>query len=128
MELDLLASPLAIIRLAPSELMPEWTAAARVFLSVTRTAHELSIVADVTAVPTALQTAVTYRAFRVRGPLQHNLVGVFSALATPLALAGIPIFPIATFDTDYLLVGVPDIDAAVHALSAAGHHVMHRDA
>lgn len=52
------------------------------------------------------------------------LIGVVAALAKPQAEAGISIFAISTFDTDYILVHEPDFDAAVGALIQAGHVVV----
>lgn len=65
-----------------------------------------------------------WRTFRVQGPLVMTLIGVVAALANPLAAAGISIFAISTFDTDYVLVHEPDFDAAVDALTRAGHVVV----
>jgi hypothetical protein len=45
-------------------------------------------------------------------------------IATPLADAKIPIFPIATYDTDYVLVAQSDLARAVAALEAAGHRIV----
>jgi hypothetical protein len=59
----------------------------------------------------------------VRGLLALDAVGVVSRLALPLAEAKIPIFPIATHDTDYVLLREPDLSAACDALERAGHHV-----
>ena len=64
-----------------------------------------------------------WRAFRVQGPIVMTLIGVVAALANALADAGISIFAISTFDTDYILVHEPDFDAAVDALTNAGHVV-----
>ena len=44
-------------------------------------------------------------------------------VAVPLADAGISILPVATFDTDYVLVKERDLTAAVAALRASGHTV-----
>jgi hypothetical protein len=121
--LDLLAEPLAIVGLPAGAPVPAWTTNARVFLCVTRTPTELSIVADASAVPVELRPASVHRAFRVRGPLPLDLVGIFAVLASPLAAAGIPIFPVATFETDYLLVASADLDRATRVLAAAGHVV-----
>jgi hypothetical protein len=55
--------------------------------------------------------------------LDFGLTGVLASLATPLAEAGIPIFVLSTFDTDYLLVSAPRVAAAVEALERAGHRV-----
>lgn len=52
-----------------------------------------------------------------------TLIGIVVALSKALADAGISIFAISTFDTDYILVHEPDFDAAVGALSDAGHTV-----
>ena len=45
---------------------------------------------------------------------------------TPLAHAGASIFPIATHDTDYVLVPDARLDDAVRALESAGHAVRAR--
>lgn len=123
LDLDLLPTPLAILRLPDTAPLPAWTGSARAFLSVTRTPGELSIVADAVAVPSDLRTGSSYVALRVRGPLSLDLVGVLAAIAAPLAEAGIPILPIATFDTDYVLVREADAGRAVEALAGAGHRV-----
>ena len=64
-----------------------------------------------------------WRAFMVQGPLVMTLIGVVASLANPLADVGISIFAISTYDTDYVLVHEPDLDAAIDALTAAGHTV-----
>jgi hypothetical protein len=60
---------------------------------------------------------------RSRGPLPFAATGILASLAGPLAEAGISIFAVSTFDTDYLLVPEPQIARAVAALEAAGHQV-----
>ena len=92
---------------------------------ITRTPDELSIVCASEAVPDGVPMEGPWRAFRVRGPLVMTLIGVVAAMANPLADAGIAIFAISTFDTDYILVHEPDFEAAKSALTAAGH--THRD-
>jgi hypothetical protein len=122
--LRVLAAPLALCRLSPTETIPEWTELARSFLSISRTPTELSIVADESAVPAQLSAQRGYRALRVEGTLPLNLIGIFVIVAAPLAAAKIPIFPIATYDTDYVLIAESDLARAVAALEAAGHHVV----
>ena len=56
--------------------------------------------------------------------MQLDMVGVMSALSTPLAIAGVPVSVIATFDTDYLLVHKKHLEHARWALEAAGHTVI----
>jgi hypothetical protein len=93
------------------------------FFSVTRTPAELSAVCDVEAVPPGVKTEAPWSMLAVRGPLDFNLTGVLAALATPLARAGISIFAISTYDTDYVLVRTDDLDRAVLALRKAGHNI-----
>jgi len=42
---------------------------------------------------------------------------------TPLAGAGISLFTISTFNTDYLLVQVEQLQKAIAALRKAGHRI-----
>jgi hypothetical protein len=121
--LDLLPQTVAICRLAPSAAVPEWTRDAHTFLAVVRTPGELSVVADSPAVPPEQDGERDYRLLRVRGPLSLNMVGIFAAIAVPLAAAGVATFPMATFDTDYVMIRSADELLAVRALRAAGHVV-----
>jgi uncharacterized protein len=58
-----------------------------------------------------------------RAPLPPDLVGILVAIAQPLAQAGLSIFAISTYDTDYVLVKERDLPAALAALRGAGHEV-----
>ena len=51
------------------------------------------------------------------------MIGVVASFSTPLAEAGVGIFVISTFDTDYLLLKDVDFSKAVVALQEAGHAV-----
>lgn len=123
LRLDLLAAPLALIRMAPDDAVPAWTNAARHFLTITRTPSELSIVSDAAVVPASVAAERGYRAFRVEGPIPLHVVGVAAALVTPLAQAKIPVFLVATYDTDYLLIRGEDLSHARGTLVGAGHRI-----
>ena len=114
-------------RLEPDAPAPTWAegaaAAAAGFVSVTRTEDELSVICPQERVPGGVRCERDYRAIKVRGPLPVNLVGIFASLAAPLAEAGLSIFPIATYDTDYVLVKGADLPRALEALRGAGHEV-----
>jgi uncharacterized protein len=60
----------------------------------------------------------------VRGPLDFSLVGILASIAAPLAEAGISIFSISTFDTDYILVKEKTLEKAQAVLEEAGHQVL----
>jgi uncharacterized protein len=119
LELRVLESELGIARLAPDAAEPDW--ACGEFVSVTRTAEELSVVRAMGAVPAGLRVAGPWRALVVKGPIDFALTGVLNSLTGPLAGAGVGIFAISTFDTDYLLVQSGELGRAVEVLGAAGH-------
>jgi hypothetical protein len=121
--LELLADTLAICRLDAGAPVPTWAEQSGGFLTVSRTAEELSITAHQRAVPASVPCERDYRALRVRGPLPLDLVGILAAIADPLAAAGLSIFAISTYDTDYVLVKAHDLEAALRVLERAGHQV-----
>ena len=121
--LTVIEARLAVCRLEASSRVPAWVDRAGDFVSFTRTSDELSIVCDMDVVPRGVPMEGPWRAFKVQGPLVMTLIGVVAALANPLADAGISIFAISTYDTDYVLVHEPDLDAAIEALVGAGHTV-----
>ena len=121
--LDLLPDTLAICRLAPDAPIPSWATAPGPFLTISRTHEELSITLAQQAVPAGIRCERDYRAIRVRGTLPPNLIGILLSIAKPLADAGLAIFAISTYDTDYVLVKLSDLPAALGALRAAGHQV-----
>ena len=122
LELTLESWELAVCRLDPTAAVPSW-ATTGAFHAVVRTPGELSIVCDAAAVPSGVRAEKGWRCFSLRGPIPFDETGVLSALAVPLAEAGVGIFVVSTFDTDYLMVAGRNLDAARRALAAAGHTV-----
>ncbi len=121
--LYLLPGEYAVCRFAPDENLPPelWR---QPFVALTRTAEELSVVCPVEAVPPGAQKeARGWAALGVRGPLDFSLVGVLSALTGTLAAAGVSVFAVSTFDTDYLLVRRAALATACRALREAGYLV-----
>ena len=121
-ELELLDPVHAICRLDAAAEVPSWAfQAPGALFSVTRSDDELSIVCADWMPPPGVERSRDWRALRVSGTLEHSLTGVLVSLAAPLAEAGIPIFAISSFDTDYLLVPEPALEPAIAALGGAGH-------
>lgn len=114
----------SVVRLGPEEAVPEWVVAASGFVSITRTAEELSIVCPEPAVPEGSRAEGGWALIRVHGPIPFGVTGVLASLASPLAAAGVSIFALSTFDTDYVLVKSSRLGAACEALASAGHHVL----
>lgn len=119
LHLTTLPFTLAICRLDPVSPFPPWSAASR-FLALVRTDEELSVVCEQTLVPTGIVSERDWRGLKVEGPLDFALTGILARLAAPLADAGIPIFAISTYDTDYLLVKADQLAAACDTLRVAG--------
>ena len=123
MELELLPDRLAICRLDAVDESP--LRASSGLFSVTRTVDELSVVCPEDDAPEAASdVSPGWRALKVHGPLDHNEVGVLASIAGPLAEAGVSLFPLATYDTDYVLVREADVPRARNALIRAGHEVL----
>jgi hypothetical protein len=111
-----------VCRLDSGASVPEWAMTGDLF-SVTRTADELSVVCEQSFVPEGVKCESEWRCLKVLGPLDFGLTGVLASLSAPLAEARISIFVISTYDTDYLMVKVGDLDRAIAALFQAGHVV-----
>ena len=92
-------------------------------LSITRTAEETSVVCLRENAPRGARVEDGWRALKLEGPIPFEEVGVLSALSGSLAGAGLSLFAISTFDTDYILVKEVDLAAAVDALGKAGFEV-----
>ena len=120
--IHLLAEPLSICRLDADAAIPAWATAAP-FFTVSRTMDELSIICPSARVPAGVAANGGWRALKLGGAFDFAEVGVLLRVAGPLAAAGVSIMPVATYDTDYVLVRLPQLDVAVAALRAAGHEV-----
>jgi hypothetical protein len=110
----------AVCRLAADAPRPTW--AKGTFVSVTRTPSELSVVCDRDAVPAGVRAERDWRALVLTGEHDLALAGLLKRLLDPLAGAGVPVFVVSTFDTDYVLVR--RFDTAVSALDDAGFEVL----
>jgi hypothetical protein len=111
---------LAVVRLPAGAELPAWAEASSIF-SVTATATETSVVCAGRNVPTKTRHQKPFTAFEVQGPLDFALTGVLAALLAPLAEAGISVFTLSTFDTDWILVATAEADRAEEEWRRRGH-------
>jgi hypothetical protein len=121
LELHLLAGSYAVSRLSPHEPLPDW--ARGELLALVRTPDELSIVSAADSVPESVRSEPGWRVLRVAGPLDFSLIGILAGLTGALARAGVAVFALSTFDTDYLLVREHDLERALRALESDGHRI-----
>jgi hypothetical protein len=117
----------AVARLDATSAIPDWTASAG-FVSITRTGAELSIVCPERAVPLDATAERGFRMLAVEGPLDFALTGVLASITAALAEAGVSVFAISTYDTDYLLVRNERVEDAAAALRAGGWGIFFEDA
>ena len=120
--LRLLPGTYAVCRLPPETPDPEW--AKGEFVSFTRTCQEVSVVCEEKCVPEGAQRQGDFACLVVAGPLDFALTGVMASLAGPLADAGISIFPLGTYDTDYVFVRRNETQRAIAALEGVGHKIL----
>lgn len=114
----------SILRFGPEEPLPAWTLSAMNFVSITRTPAELSIVLATQDVgPGEFRRDDGWRLLGLQGPIPFETTGVAAEFTSLIAAAGISVFVIATFDTDYLLVQASALEAAIAALEGGGHLV-----
>jgi len=95
------------------------------FCFVGKTDEELSLVCKTADVPeNVTEREDGWRGFRIVGTLDFSLVGVLSKISAVLAGAGIGIFAVSTFNTDYIFVKEDDLAPALDALSKAGYGIV----
>lgn len=122
--LRVMEDSLAVCRLEAGQPLPGWFRPGPL-ASATWSNDELSLVCAEALVPLEeVQCEAGWRALALRGPFAFELVGILSATLVPLAQAGIAIFALSTYDTDYVLVKQARLAEAVDALRAAGHTVL----
>ena len=94
------------------------------FLFLAKTDKELSVVCETAKVPeNTINREDGWTAFRVEGSLEFSLVGILADLSHCLANAGISIFAVSTYDTDYILVKKDNWDKSKSALLNAGYEI-----
>ncbi|PAV22062.1 ribonuclease T2 [Pyrrhoderma noxium] len=92
------------------------------FISVTRTTEEISIVCSLSgeSVADIPKDAAYWKCIKIRGPLPFGMTGIMCDFTTPLKHAGISIFALSTWDTDYVLIPEAQANDAVKALEEDG--------
>jgi len=113
----------AICRLPASADVPLWPMQGK-FFSITRTEEELSIVCEQSLVRDAepqMKVERGWRCLKLHGPILFETTGIIASFTKPLADAGVSVFVVSTFDTDYLLVRSVAVEQTMQILRIAGH-------
>lgn len=127
MNFTLLRDRYSVCRYGPEE-MPALDFSGQELMCAARTAEETSVVCRSGAASGAARIEDGWRALRIDGPLDFGLVGILAEASGRLAAAGISIFALSTFDTDYILVKEARLADAIAALKSGGHVVRDRPA
>ena len=95
------------------------------FFFMGKTDREISLVCRRENVPeNTLEREDGWRGFRIRGILDFSLIGILAKIASLLAEAGISIFALSTYQTDYILVREGDFERALGLLSDRGYVIL----
>jgi uncharacterized protein len=122
LQLSLLKDKYGICTLPSTAPIPGW-ATAQSLASITRTEKELTIVCRQKIIPSQYQSDLNWRCFKIDGSFDLNQVGVISSISSPLAAAGISIYVISTYDTDYFLIQEHNLEQTISVLSGSGHSI-----
>lgn len=94
----------------------------RPFVFLAKTDWELSLVCETEHVPPDVTHAEPgWRAFRVDQALDFGLVGIIAGITKVLAEAGISVFVVSTYDTDYVLLKEKDFEVGFERVSDASY-------
>ena len=108
-----------VYRFAPDEAPPPWAREGD-FTTVSRSPRELSVLAAWRDPDPGVPSIGPLACCAVEGVLDFALTGVIARLTAPLAAGGVSVFSVATYDTDYLLVGAAQAHTARTLLAEAG--------
>lgn len=118
-----MAGSYAVSRLNPAAAIPAWADGAG-FVSISRTADELSIVCEQQRVPAGVTADRDWSALRLVGPFAFDETGIVLSVIRPLSEAGLGVFVVSTFDGDHLLLKTADIGRGIDLLERVGHRVL----
>ncbi len=128
--LSVLEGSYVICRLESNAPVPDWAWHGEL-ANISKTRDELSIVCSASNVPDSVSDTISdtmrcereWAALKLHGPFDFALTGVLVSVLEPLRDAGIGIFAVSTFDTDYVLVKNTNLKLAIQTLRKAGHDI-----
>jgi uncharacterized protein len=120
--LEMAKGEYAVSRLEPHAAIPSW-ADGDGFVTISRSAFELSIVCLAERVPAGTVTESGWCCLRFVGPFAFGVTGIVLSVVRPLSEGGMGIFVVSTFDGDHILIKQTDLPNALATLKVAGHIV-----
>ncbi len=90
------------------------------FTFLSTTDEEISLVCQESLLPcNTIAREDGWRCLKIEGVLDFSLVGIIAKISKLLADAGVPIFVISTFNTDYILVREALLERTLRAIERA---------
>jgi uncharacterized protein len=119
--LSLDKTPLRMVHVQGVSPLPDWVTQ-QAWLSVSYTHTALTLVGAEDMIPPQAITRpdVCWHALKVNNTGAYAWVGILATLSKVIAQAGISIFVLSTFETDYILVKATQSDRACNILRQAG--------
>jgi len=94
------------------------------FTFLAKTDDEISLVCESAHVPpNTTASEPSWKGLKISGILDFGMVGVIAKISNALAEAGISIFVVSTYNTDYIFVKAENYDKCVHTLANVGYEV-----
>lgn len=94
------------------------------FLSITKTDEELSIVCEEKNISEGIKYEGGWKILKIEGKLDFALVGILAKISNIMAENNISIFAISTYDTDYILIKLNNINKAVELLKKENYNII----
>ena len=96
----------------------------REFVFLSKTDDEISLLCESEFVPQNVITLEAgWKGLKISGMLDFEMVGVISRISGLLAEAGISVFVVSTYNTDYIFVKAENFDESARVLVCNGYEV-----
>jgi hypothetical protein len=118
--LKFLTGEFSIHSLSSRHAIPQQACEGELFC-VVKTAKEVTLICPTAVAVEAKQSSDGWCVLQVLGPLDFNLTGILAGIAASLAKAGISIFAVSSWETDYILLRAHEREEARMALEQCGH-------
>lgn len=97
----------------------------REFVFLSKTDEELSLICETACVPAnALIAENGWKALKITGILDFGMVGVIAEISRHLAKAGISLFVVSTYNTDYILLKEAVCEQGIRVLQGQGYTII----
>ncbi len=96
----------------------------REFVFLSKTDEELSLVCETVCVPANVLIAEDgWKGLKITGILDFGMVGVIAEISRHLAAAGISLFVVSTYNTDYILLKADRYEEGIKVLQKQGYTI-----